>query len=110
MTTEQHIANVLKKYLKENKLMTQAELARKMDVTPAAVTKWLRDGSVSINKIPLLCKTLGITPNTLFGFPDSLISSDALRLYDAFMKYPEYQESISKLLGLIFKDIEEGAR
>ena len=107
MTTEQNIAEVLRKCLKENRLMTQAELARKMDVTPAAVTKWLREGSVSLNKIPMLCETLGITPNTLFGFPDSLISSEALRLYNAFMKYPEYQESVLKLLGLIYKDIEE---
>ena len=85
--------------------MTQAELARRMDVTPAAVTKWLKDGTVSLNKIPLLCEILGITPNTLFGFPDSKISSEALNLFNAYMKYPEYQVSVMKLLGLVYDDI-----
>ena len=106
MTAEQNIANVLRKFLKENRIMTQAELARKMDVTPAAVTKWLKDGAVSLNKIPLLCETLGITPNTLFGFPDSKISAEALGLYNAFLKYPEYQSSVMRLLGMIYNDIE----
>ena len=107
MTAEQNIAKVLKEFLKENKVMTQAELARKMDVTPAAVTKWLKDGAVSLNKIPLLCEILGITPNTLFGFPDTKISAEALGLYNAFLKYPEYQNSVIRLLGLVYSDIEK---
>ena len=106
MTAEQNIAKVLNEFLKEKKIMTQAELARKMDVTPAAVTKWLKDGAVSLNKIPLLCETLGITPNTLFGFPDSKISAEALGLYNAFLKYPEYQSSVMRLLGMIYDDLE----
>lgn len=106
MTAEQNIATVLKEFLKENKIMTQAELARKMDVTPAAVTKWLKDGAVSLNKIPILCEILGITPNTLFGFPDTKISAEALSLYNAYLKYPEYQSSVMRLLGLVYIDIE----
>ena len=106
MTAEQHIADVLNEFLRRNKVMTQAELARKMEVTPAAVTKWLKDGAVSLNKIPLLCETLGITPNTLFGFPDAQISAEALSLYNAFLKHPEYQDSVIKLLGIIYEDIE----
>ena len=107
MTAEQNIAKVLREFLKENRLMTQAELARRMDVTPAAVAKWLKEGAVSLNKIPLLCEVLGITPNTLFGFPDSRISAEALGLYNAFMKYPEYQNSVMRLLGLVYSDIEK---
>lgn len=106
MTAEQQIANTLNVFIKENRRMTQAELARRMDVTPAAVTKWLKDGAVSLNKIPLLCEILGITPNTLFGFPDSKISSEALNLFNAYIKYPEYQVSVMKLLGLVYDDIE----
>ena len=105
MTAEQNIAKVLNEFLKEKRIMTQADLARKMDVTPAAVTKWLKDGAVSLNKIPLLCEALGITPNTLFGFPDSKISAEALGLYNAFLKYPEYQSSVMRLLGMIYEDI-----
>ena len=110
MTAEQQIASVLNVFLKENRYMTQAELARRMDVTPAAVTKWLKDGAVYINKIPLLCETLGITPNTLFGFPDSKISSQALDLYNAFLKHPEYQDSVMKLLSVVYSDIEENGQ
>ncbi len=106
MTAEQQIASVLNEFLKENRRMTQAELARRMDVTPAAVTKWLKDGAVSLNKIPLLCETIGVTPNTLFGFPDSKISSQALNLYNAFIKHPEYQDSVMKLLSIVYSDIE----
>ena len=106
MTAEQQIANTLNAFIKENRYMSQAELARRMDVTPAAVTKWLKDGAVSLNKIPLLCEILGITPNTLFGFPDSKISTEAMNLYNAFVKYPEYQDSVMKLLGLIYSDLE----
>ena len=106
MTAEQNIAKVLNEVLKEKRIMTQADLARKMEVTPAAVAKWLKDGAVSLNKIPLLCETLGITPNTLLGFPDSRISSEALMIYNAFLKNPEYQSSVMRLLGLIYDDIE----
>lgn len=106
MTAEQKIANTLNVFIKDNRCMTQAELARRMDVTPAAVTKWMKDGAVSLNKIPLLCEILGITPNTLFGFPDSKISSEALKLYNAFRRYPEYQESVLKLLSIVYQDME----
>ena len=106
MTPSEQIALVLRDYIKEKRTMSQVELAKRMSVTPAAVTKWLKDGSVSIDKIPLLCESLGITPNTLFGFPDSKISSEALRLYSAFLKHPEYQESVTKLLNIILDDIE----
>ena len=59
-----------------------------------------------LGNLPLLCEILGITPNTLFGFPDTKISAEALGLYNAFLKYPEYQSSVMRLLGLVYGDIE----
>ena len=41
-----------------------------------------------------------------FGFPDTKISAEVLSLYNAFLKYPEDQSSVMRLLGMIFSDVE----
>ena len=101
------ISELLRKYTKEEKQISQLDLAKKMGVAPASVNKWVKDGSISIDRIPKLCEVLGISPNELFGYEDIRLVNEALRLYQSFKKYPEYQESITKLLNLTFEDISQ---
>lgn len=105
MTTNDRIAEIIKKFCKEDCIMTQRELAKAMDVTPACVNKWIREGSISLDKIPQLCNVIGVTPNYLFGF-ETQENTKALELYKAFQRYPEYHSSIYKLLNFVLEDIE----
>lgn len=97
----ENISTTLKKYLKEDKIISQVEFANKMGVTPVAVNKWLKGGAIESSKIPLICEVLNITPNDLFGAQTKDINSTkALKLYDAYQKHPEFQNSINSLLGI----------
>ena len=46
--------------------MTQAELAKKMHISPVSVNKWMKNGGPAIDKLPQLCEILEISPNELF--------------------------------------------
>ena len=105
-TLSERITAILNKILKEEKKMSQVELAEKMDVVPASINKWMNGGSPAIDKLPLLCEILEITPNELFGVEPTEISKEALEFCKAFEKYPEYRISVKKLLSLILSDIE----
>jgi transcriptional regulator with XRE-family HTH domain len=105
-TLSERITAILNKTIKEEKKMTQVELAEKMDVVPASINKWMNGGSPAIDKLPLLCEVLEITPNELFGVDSTEISKEAKDFYKALEKHPEYQISMKKLLGLILSDIE----
>ena len=105
MKATERISSILRKYTKEKKQISQVELAKQMGVAPASVNKWVMEGTISLDRIPKLCEILKITPNELFGFKDPLFNDEALYLYRAFLKYPEYRESITKLLNLTLEDI-----
>lgn len=106
MTLTNRINFLLKKAIKDEKKMTQVELAQKMGVAPASVNKWMDGGAPSVDKLPRLCELLDISPNQLFGYEKDDLPQEAIDLYRAFQKYPEYQTSIKKLLSLVFEDIE----
>ncbi len=75
-----NLQKILIRILKEDKLMTQKELAIKMNVSTVAVNKWLNGGSIDSNKIPLLCTTLNVTPNELFGINENLEDREILNI------------------------------
>lgn len=95
-----NIAKILNKLLKEDKVMTQAELANKLGISAVAVNKWLNGGSIESNKIPQLCEALNISPNELFGFKEDIDTAKALELYKAYLEHPEHHASINQLLGI----------
>ena len=101
----ERISKLLRKYTKEEKRISQVELAKKMGVAPASVNKWVMEGSISIDRIPQLCEILEISPNELFGYKDPEVSDEAMALYKSFLAYPEYRDSIIKLLNLTLEDI-----
>ena len=105
MTLTERISMLLNKAIKEDKKFTQADLAKRMNISPVSVNKWMKDGAPSIDKLPQLCEILEISPNELFGYDDGVISEDALKLYKAFKSHPDYQNSVKVLLELILEDI-----
>ena len=106
MTLTDRINFLLKKTIKDEKKMSQVELASKMGVAPASVNKWMDGGAPSVDKLPRLCELLEISPNQLFGYEQDNLPQEAIDLYKAFQKYPEYQTSIKKLLSIVYEDIE----
>lgn len=106
MTLSERITYLLNKAIKEEKKLSQVELANRMQVAPASINKWMSGGSPSIDKLPQLCEILDITPNELFGVEPPELRKEAKELFEAFEKYPEYQNSIKKLLGIVMADIE----
>ena len=106
MTLTERINQLLTKMIKEEKRITQAELAERVGVAPASVNKWLNGGAPAVDKLPLLCEIFDISPNQLFGY-ESEYPIEAVELFRAFQKHPEYQSSVKKLLDMIIRDIEQ---
>ena len=106
MTLSERITLYLVKTIKEEKRLTQADLAERMGIAPASVNKWMSGGTPAIDKLPQLCEILKITPNELFGYEQEGLPQEAIDLYKAFQKHPEYRNSIRKLLNLVLHDIE----
>ena len=106
MTLSERITLYLIKTIKEEKRLTQADLAERMGIAPASVDKWMSGGTPAIDKLPQLCEILKITPNELFGYEQEGLPQEAIDLYKAFQKHPEYRNSIRKLLNLVLHDIE----
>jgi len=106
MTLTERISILLQKTIKEEKKMTQVELAHRVGIAPASVNKWMNGGAPSVDKLPLLCQILEISPNELFGYKQEAFPQEAIDLYTAFLKYPEYKKTISKLLNVVLNDID----
>ncbi|MCM1556731.1 MAG: helix-turn-helix domain-containing protein [Anaeroplasma bactoclasticum] len=100
METLEKITIILNELIKNKKTITQKELADKLNVTPASVNKWLNGGSIEVDKIPLLCETLKITPNDLFGFNNTEFSDDDISILKELKKRPKYKDAIRKLLDM----------
>ena len=105
MTLTERITFLLKKAIKEDKKLTQVELAHKVGIAPASVNKWMNGGAPAVDKLPLLCQILEISPNELFGYERENFPQEAIDLYKAFSKHPEYKNSITKLLDLVLEDL-----
>lgn len=69
--------------LRENKNMTQAELAQKLSVSSQAVSKWERSiSSPDITMLPILARFFGITMDELFNY-----RLDALTYKERFIRF-----------------------
>ena len=100
METLEKITFTLNDLIKNKKIISQKELAKKMYVTPVSVNKWLNGGSIEIAKIPQLCNILGITPNELFGYNNTDFSNEDITILEQINKHPEYKGAIKKLLDI----------
>lgn len=82
---------ILTKYLKIRKVMSQKDFAIGVGVSVVTVTKWLNGSSIDSNNIPSICKVLNITPNELFGFEENQLDLDVL---DIVNNEPELKKYI----------------
>lgn len=105
MVLSERIRILLNKAIKEDKRISQVDLAKIMEVAPASVNKWLSGGTPSIDKLPKLCEVLGITPNELFDYHPNESDIETEALIKKLQQYPEYQKIIEVLLSQIIKDI-----
>lgn len=105
MVLSERIRILLNKSIKEDKRISQVDLAKIMEVAPASVNKWLSGGTPSIDKLPKLCEVLGITPNELFDYHPNESDIETETLIKKLQQYPEYQKIIEVLLSQIIKDI-----
>lgn len=96
MSNIENLQLILNKRIKEDKVITQKELANILCVSPVAVNKWLNGGSIDSNKIPALCTALNITPNELFGFTENLEDYELLNILHSNLDLKAYVLSTKK--------------
>lgn len=83
----------LTKYRKRSGL-TQGQLARKINVTPQAVSKWENGSFPDSELIPIIAKTLGISIDVLFGVVEERAEPDLEQmLMDKIRQTPEKERA-----------------
>ena len=107
MVLSERIRILLNKAIKEDKRISQVDLAKIMEVAPASVNKWLSGGTPSIDKLPKLCEVLGITPNQLFDYHPNESDLDTQTLIKKPKQYPEYKKRVERWRAQIVKDISK---
>ena len=95
------ISENIKRRMKELKI-TQNELAEKIGVKQAAISKWcLGTQAPDTDLLVPVCEALSLSLNELFGVDD--INEDvleAMKLYQAYQEHPDVRGSIDILLEL----------
>lgn len=83
----------LTKYRKRSGL-TQGQLARKINVTPQAVSKWENGSFPDSELIPMIAKTLGVSIDVLFGIVEERAEPDLEQmLMDKIRQTPEKERA-----------------
>lgn len=91
MSLQETITNTLVKRIKTDKVMTQAELARVLGISEAAVSRWLNGtGLIKLEYVIPICDTLKITPNELFNYDINLENRELLDILDKNPKLKAY--------------------
>jgi DNA-binding Xre family transcriptional regulator len=85
MTVREHIAYVLNKRIKEDKITSQANVAKALGVSESAISKMMKSGQVDLDNIMKLCNAIKVDANELIGFdinPEDRDCLDAIHLDD----------------------------
>ena len=91
MTLQETITQILVKRVKNDKIMSQAELARTLDVSEAAVSRWLNGtGLIKLEYVLPICEALKISPNELFNFEAKLEDRELLDILNQNPKLKNY--------------------
>ena len=91
MTLQETITQILVKRVKNDKIMSQAELARTLDVSEAAVSRWLNGtGLIKLEYVLPICEALKISPNELFNFETKLEDRELLDILNKNPKLKNY--------------------
>ena len=94
MTVREHIAQVTTKIIKEDKITTQAAIAKGLGISEAAVSKMLKTGQVDYENILNLCNLLKISPNELLGYTENAEERELLDILDKNPKLKAYVMSM----------------
>lgn len=94
MTVREHIAMVANKRIKEDKITTQAIVAKTLSISEAAVSKMLKTGQVDYENILKLCDVLKISPNELLGYQEKIEERELLDILDKNPKLKAYVMSM----------------
>ena len=116
MTTIQNIGMQIAKLRKENN-MTQDELAKKLDVSAQAVSKWENGGAPDLELLPKIVDYFGVSIDYLFGrgqikTESGFTQKDFLERLDAIQKQISenslflYNDTIKSLVAFEFEDDE----
>ena len=91
MSLQETITNTLVKRIKNDKIMSQAELARVLGISEAAVSRWLNGtGLIKLEYVIPICDALKITPNELFNYDINLENRELLDILDKNPKLKAY--------------------
>jgi transcriptional regulator with XRE-family HTH domain len=116
MTTIQNIGMQIAKLRKENN-MTQDELAKKLDVSAQAVSKWENGGAPDLELLPRIADYFGVSIDHLFGrgqikTESGFTQKAFLERLDAIQKQISenslflYNDTIKSLVAFEFEDDE----
>ena len=94
--------------LARSKGISNAELAKKLNLNPQAITDWKSGKSRSYNKyLYQIAAFLGTTPEYLKGETDTVgkitrgeITDTERKFLEAYRAHPEMHDAINKLLGI----------
>lgn len=115
MTTIQNIGMQIAKLRKENNI-TQDELAKKLDVSAQAVSKWENGGAPDLDLLPKIADYFGVSIDYLFGrqikTDSGFTQKEFLERLDAVRKQISenpmflYNDTIKSLVAFEFEDDE----
>ena len=116
MTTTQNIGMQIAKLRKENNI-TQDELAKKLDVSAQAVSKWENGGAPDLELLPRIADYFGVSIDYLFGrceikMESGFTQKDFLERLDAIQKQISenslflYNDTIKSLVAFEFGEDE----
>lgn len=100
MSVREHVKELLNKKIKDDKVISQVDLARAIGVMPATITKWLSGISMpDPDNIPSVCKVLNISLYEFFGIEDNcVVLSDEEKMFlDKIKNNPALREIVNKL-------------
>ena len=83
MSVREHIASVLNKRIKIDKVTSQASLASSLDVSESAVSKMMRTGQIDIDNILKLCELIMVSPNELLGYDENPVDHEVLDIINS---------------------------
>ena len=71
MTVREHIASVMYKRIKVDKIINQAGVANALGVSEPAISNMIKSGKVDLDNILKLCEAIKVTPAELLGYDDN---------------------------------------
>ena len=94
MAVREHIAEIVTKRIKVDKIITQSTLAKGLGISEAAVSKMLKSGQVDLEHIIKLSALIKVTPHELLGYKENFEERELLDILDKNPKLKTYVMSM----------------